>query len=63
MWCQVSDAMPVKQALTRPLSENGQLCIPAEFREGVEAYTVVENDDGTLTLHPETNDTEVTQED
>lgn len=54
--------MPVKQALERKLSVNGQLCIPAEFRDDdVEAYIVEENEDGTLTLHPRNNTDDSTQ--
>ena len=52
----------IQQALRRPVSSKGQICIPHEFRDGVVAYTVVEestDEEGApvLTLHPITEDT------
>lgn len=37
--------MSIELATKRPISKKGQICIPSEYREGVEAYVVKESTD------------------
>lgn len=53
----------IQQAIRRPVSSKGQICVPVEFRDGVEAYVVkeepTENDEApVLTLIPIEDSTE-----
>lgn len=62
--------MSVKnEILRRPLSYKGQLCVPHEWREGVEAYMVTIAEESTdkngapvLTLYPVQDIEDTTQD-